>query len=663
MSFQQKLLATAVASLSIQSVLLAQHALAAEPENTSLSEEVIITATLGNHTTTTSPAFTTVVTADEIAKSSINSLADLLRESAGVNNYTDPSGRDELQIRGLSGQYTLILVNGKRASSSGALWRGSDFDYSSIPLNSIERVEIVRGPMSSLYGADAIGGVINIITKKPLKEEWKTTLNAEYRGIEAGAAGDQHRIGMNTSGRLTDDLSLSISGEEYEHDAWYLDTKSASLVPSLEHKKAKNLVSTLSWNAAENHKLDLDLGYNNDERPYALYSGVADFRAQEITRTDVAVTHEGKWDWGKVTSYIKQENSDIDDFNSRYNAPKQRALEEKNTYAKSYISTTLGSSALTAGIDYRQQGISDVATYLQTGEFNVKQLALFAQDEIKLAKGLNLTLGGRLDDHEVFGNHFSPKAYLVYQATDSLTLKGGVSQAFKAPDGSKLSAEYSIISCGGACYLAGNPNLKPESSTSYEAGFELKQDDWNLSLSLFNNDIEDLIEREIGYNTANKPISAKWINIAEATTKGVEIQGAYRFSESLSLKANYTYLDTEYTNIDGNTTVLAYRPTDKASLAFNWQATSKLSADLGVHYFAGMQYAAWVQVNGSWVQGFPTLPSYYRTDLAFAYAATDAFKLRFGVKNLENVRLDEEDKNFTTHELGRNFYVSAAYSF
>lgn len=654
MMFNKKLLPLAVTAA------LTHPAFAAELENT--PEEVLVTATLGNQKSTTSPAFTTVVTAEDISKSSINSLADLLRESVGVNNYTDSSGRDELQIRGLGGQYTLILVNGKRVSSTGALWRGGDFDYSTIPLNSIERVEIVRGPMSSLYGADAIGGVINIITKKPA-QEWKTTLNAEYRTIESGKDGDQHRVGVSTAGNLSENLSLSLSGEQYEHDAWYSENSIATKVPNLEHKKAKNLVSTLSWQVAENHKLDFDLGYNHDDRPYAIYAAGPTYRDQEISRTDLALTHEGTWDWGTLTTFVKREKSDIDDFNSRYNAPKDRELEEENTYAKSYINTSFGNNAVSVGIDYRHQQITDVASYLTTGQFDVKQLALFAQDEIGLTKNLHLTLGGRLDDHEVFGNHFSPKAYLVYQATDSLTFKGGINKAFKAPDGSKLSPEYSVISCGGACYLTGNADLKPESSTSYEAGFELKQKDWNLSLSLFNNDIEDLIEREIGYNAANKPISAKWINIAEAKTKGVEVQGAYRFSKSLSLKANYTYLDTEYTNIDGKTTVLEYRPKDKATVAINWQATNKFSADLSLNYLAGMQYAAWVQTNGNWVQGFPTLDSYYRADLAFAYDATSALTLRFGVKNLENVQLNKVDENYLTHELGRNFYISTSYSF
>lgn len=657
MSFNKKMLAMVVASLAAGSVW------AVEGGSSERLAKVVVSASLAEETTATAPAFTTVVTAEDIAKSSVNSLADLLRETAGVANFTDSSGRDSLQIRGLDGQYTLILVNGKRVSSAGALWRGGDFDYGSVPLTSIERVEIVRGPMSSLYGADAIGGVINIITKKATDGAWRTTVNGEYRSIEAGEGGAQHRLGINTAGAINDAFSLAISGEQNTHNAWYLDQDGPLEVPNLEEKKAQNLLTTLTWNLSEKQSLDLDLGYNHDQRPFSIYADDPAYRDQEITRKDIGLTHKGGWGWGDSTSYIKQESSDIDDFNSRYNAPQQRSLKEENTYAKSYVVAPVVGTVLTAGVDYRHQEITDVATYLETGKFSVDQFALFAQDEIFLSDSVSLTLGGRLDDHEIFGNHFSPKAYLVYEATENLTIKGGANKAFKAPDGSKLSEEYSIISCGGACYLAGNPDLEPESSTSYDAGFVYTQPKWDIGLSVFKNDIEDMIDREITYDTDNDPIGAKWINVNTAMTQGVEIEGSYAFTSALTLKGNYSYLDTEYTNADGETTVLPYRLKDKATLGLNWKVTRKFSADLTVNYFAGMQYSTWAPSGGTWVQTFPTLPAYYRTDLAFAYQVSDPLTLRFGAKNIENLRLANLDENFANSEVGRNFYLSAAYSF
>jgi len=184
MLVKQTLVGAIIVSGLISAIALAQE------DGKNGGQVVVITAALRNHTVAAAPAFTTVITAEEIAKSPVNGIADLLRETVGVNNAIDSSGRDEIQIRGLAGKYTLMLINGKRVSSGGALWRGSDFDFSSVPLNSIQRIEIVRGPMAALYGSDAIGGVINIITKQPAAT-WKTSVNGEYRTISNGEKGSK----------------------------------------------------------------------------------------------------------------------------------------------------------------------------------------------------------------------------------------------------------------------------------------------------------------------------------------------------------------------------------------------------------------------------------------------------------------------------------------
>ncbi|BBB60118.1 TonB-dependent receptor [Undibacterium sp. KW1] len=650
MHFKRKLIVVLLANLAIGQAV---YAAAQEPVD---AQQVVVTATLRNHSIASAPAFTTVVTAEDIAKSPVNSLADLLRETVGVNNQTDGTGRDEIQIRGLGGKYTLMLVNGKRISSGGALWRGSDFDFSSIPLNSIKRVEIVRGPMAALYGSDAIGGVINIITKTPGKE-WTGTLNTEYRKVATGDQGDQYRIGASTSGTINDQFSLSVSGEVYDRQPWFSTSASDTTRPArLEKKQSQNLVTTTTWKLSDTQSLDFDFGYNKDKRPRALYYYAyfpewnfesKDYREQEITRYTYGLSHKASWDWGTSTAFLNQEDTTIDDFNSRYNKPQQRVLKEKNTYVKVYANTELGINSLTAGVDLRHQLIKDPLTYLKTGEISTRSSAIFVEDEISLTKGLHLTLAGRVDDSNTFGNHFSPKTYLSYQVNHAVTVKGGISKAFKAPEAYQLSPEYSVISCGGACYLSGNPSLKPETSTNFEAGVEVHQKGWNMSAVAFKNDVDAMIVAN--YDSVKN--TRNWINIAKAKTSGIELQADVELSPIFSINGNYTHLKADYTDEAGKETKLDNRPANVAKLGVNWKATTRLQTGLTAHYI-GRQFYENVE-----------LPAYTRLDWNLSARLQDNLILRMGVKNLNNVNLEQKSKDFAYFELGRNYYVSATLAF
>lgn len=617
---------------------------------------VVVTASMRAHTVAGAPAFTTVLTAEDIAKSPANGLADLLRESVGVNNQVDDNGRDEIRIRGLGGKYTLMLVNGKRVSSGGALWRGGDFDFSSVPLSSIKRVEIVRGPMAALYGSDAMGGVINIITW-PATREWKGSVSGEYRTIGSGYEGDQYRVGANVAGALGDTVSLSIGGERYDRDAWWSAPASdKTRTPRLEEKKASNLTGTLTWQLAENQSLDFDLGYNQDKRPRVMYYysynpqwnfESKDIRDQEIERKTYGVTHRADWGWGSTTAYITRENGEIQDFNTRYNSPQQRTLKEENTYAKFYGNTTFGSNAVTAGIDLRRQVIRDGASYLDTGKVSTDSKAFFVEDELSLAKDLRLTLAGRIDDNSVFGNHFSPKGYLVWQGSEALTVKGGISKAFKAPDSYQLSKEYRIVSCGGSCFLSGDPNLSPETSTNYEAGFEIHQKGWDLTAVVFKNDVDDMIVAT--YDPVKK--ARRWVNVAQAKTKGLELEASVQLLSSLTLSGNFTHLKADYINEKGVTTVLDNRPENTGRVGLAYTVMPGVQASLVAHY-TGKQYYSDKE-----------LPGYMRYDLGLSAKLDKHWTVRSGVKNLGNVDLSKKSKDFGFAELGRNYYLSAAYGF
>lgn len=622
------------------------------PDKNNLIETMVVTASLTEQTTQTAPAFTSVVTGEEILSVPITALPEILGQAPGVHDYSDSSGRDELQVRGMSGSYTLVLLNGKRVSSSSALWRGGDFDLSSVPLSSIEQVEIVRGPMSSLYGADAIGGVINIITKAP-EPEWRGNINGEYRLVDTGDGGAQSRAGFSAQGPLTETLALSVAADKLKREAWYIDGEQEGLnSPKLEEKEAVNFYSTLRWALSDSQHLEFDVGVNDDDRPYDAYYAageIRDFREQNIRRSTYGVSHFGDWGWGSTTLQVQLEDGTIDDYNSRYDEPQQRELTEENFIVRGYSHFSLGeSNAITAGFDYREQTVGDPVSYVETGEIAITDAALFLQDEISLSERLTLTLGGRLDDNEFFGSHFTPRAYLVFELSDSFSLKGGYSEAFKAPGGYQLSEEYKIVSCGGSCFLSGNKNLQPETSENYEIGFSAGQDSWELSAVYFENDVTDMISAQ--YDAVNN--QRYWDNVNQVETSGVEVDGAVYITPDFSLRGNYTRLDTE-NSATGEP--LENRPEQLANLQVSWDIVPLLSASLVWNYIGEQEAYAGADL--------VTLPGYSRVDLGLSSRLTDSFELRYGVKNLTDVQTQEEDENFSTYELGRNFYLSASYQF
>lgn len=609
---------------------------------------VVVTATGTEQSTLTAPAFTTVITSEDIAKlGPVNGLPDILRETAGINNNSDNLGRDEIVVRGLGANYTLMLVNGKRISSSDALWRGSDFDYHSVPLSAIERVEIVRGPMSALYGSDAMGGVINIITKKPT-DKWTGNIGAEYRVVEPGKDGNQYRVNLYGAGPVTDKVSASIAGELYNRQPWYHDSKNNGTVPVLEKKQLKDMRSTVSWAVTENQALDFTYGYNHDERPYNIYDAVPSYSDQEVTRNTFNLSHTGKWGWGTTLLEANYEKADIDDYNSSYNAPKQRALSEKNLFLHARTNFALAFNNLTTGVEYRKQTIEDPATYLNTGKSEIKQKAVYLQDAINLTDALSVVLGGRYDDHEIFGGEFTSRGSVVYRVTNTVSLKAGVSQGYKAPDAYQLNPEYRVISCGGRCFLSGNPNLQPETSTNYEAGVEIREKTWDVNAVVFKNKVKDMIDPV--YDPVL--VQRNYTNINKVDLSGLEISGSLDIVSGLVFSGNYTYLHAKNV-VTGGT--LENRPNHKANGTLTWQALDYLSANVSAHY-TGPQREGGVNVANK-------VPGYTVYNVGVTGDVNDAIQLQAGVKNITNVILGEKSTRFQTHELGRNYYVSANYRF
>ncbi|MCF5899491.1 TonB-dependent receptor domain-containing protein [Aeromonas veronii] len=633
--------------------LLTQQAIAAS--NAPQADEVI-TVTTTAHNTRSAPASISVITAEQIKAAPVNDLADLLRHEVGIQAEANTNGRSEIGIRGMSGKYTLVLVDGKRLSSSNAMWRGGDFDNTPVPLGMIQRVEVIRGPMSALYGSDAIGGVINIITKQPGKT-WQGAADADFKAIEGKDGGDQHRTNLGFTGPLTDNLLIRMNGEVYDRQAW-TPPEAAYGIPLIEAKQTRNFASTLSWLVDEQQRFELDYLYNQDERPLDIFRKIGNkvhSRQQQNDRNLFGLTHKGNWNWGDTTVMVNYESSKIDDFNDILKIH-QQPKEENNFTVKGYTNLTLANHYLTLGGEYLDRELVDAVSYKDIGgKESHAQEALFAQDEIGLTDSLNLTLGGRYDHHGLYGSHFTPRGYLVYEMNEVVTVKGGVSQAFKAPASHQYTNGYSTESCGGRCSIYGNDKVKPETSTNYELGIIAGEGVWETSSTLFYSDIDDMLIGKEPPGSQKQYSDRTWYNLDKATNKGLELTGKLDLTDDINLGANYTYLKAE----DDKGLQIINRPKHKTNAKLTWQATERVNAFVGTTY-TGTQFIEH-KVNNATVRD--KLPSYQTFDLGTGFKVTENFDLRLGINNLTDVRLQEKDTLFQNVEPGRSYYVSGSARF
>lgn len=648
------------------SILLASTSLgwtqgAIEIENL---EPIVVTASGSETNVVDAPASVTVLTSEQIERLPAQDIRDVLKRVEGVT--IDHSGNQEkIQIRGLGERYTLYLIDGKRVTSAPNLFRGNDMDSGWVPIEAIDRIEIVRGPMSSLYGSDAIGGVVNIITKKQ-SNEWTGSVTTEFTAQENRKSGDYGRVGFSLSGPIIKDkLFLNSYGSyDYRH-ADAKDINPNPIIPGFYESDDRYIDNTLTWLIDDANELDVNYGYSR--------------RLQNITtlsRHSGGLTHRGEYDFAQTELKVYG-----DRVHNDYGHGNPGQLKMPNTAynfnADAKVNTEfdfLVPHKLTVGGSYKYQRVDD--KFVLTGQggdtSSVWQGAGFIEDRILLTDRFEMTFGNRLDYHEHFGLNASPRAYGVFKLNDAFTIKGGWSSSFKAPTLLENSENWQQISCGGSCYMIGSKDLKPEVGNSVELGVNFQNDIINAGVTAFHNTITDMIPfppartgnlaqavtyaNYVGLAPDGKP-QFTYENIDQARTMGVEASIAIQAMENLTLTANYTYLDAKATS--GTERPLAYQPEHSANFGADWQATDRWSFGLKVNY-VGEQYT-YVPSTGNMAFAH-RVDSYVTADVTTQYDVNDNFTMRAGVLNLTDTTVNRktwDDFNID----GRRYFLSATARF
>ncbi|MBB2971446.1 TonB-dependent receptor [Mesorhizobium sp. RMAD-H1] len=621
-------------------------------DGTILLEPIVVTATSGERFLKDAPASVTVITGEELRERPVQDLAQAVEGTPGVQLTGIGLGRRGISIRGMLPEQTLVLVDGMRVSNSASAIAHSDYELGWVPSEAIERIEVVRGPMSSLYGSEALGGVVNIITRQAT-DKWRGSVSTFGSLTEHGRGGDGYNVSGYAGGPIVPGiLGLNIWGQYRGREE--LTSPQDARLSSMGDESAFTGNATLTWTPDAQQRIDLSYGAGYEER-WRNTQGAGRFPTfyrsnDDIRRQRISLSHEGDWDWG--TSRVRVYSSMLERENERSDgAPASGPQKFTDTVGDAHASfSPIENHKVTVGGEIRRERLDD-PTVNDSGRAEQTHFAAFIQDEIRLGDQWEFVAGSRFDHHEAFGWHASPRAYLLYHVNEALTFKGGVGAGFKAPTLKQLSPEYEAIAGGGRFTIVGNPDLEPETNLSFEAGFEYQQGIWSARAMAFQNDVDNLIQAVCVIRCTGAP-GAIWSyeNVDEARIRGVEIGGGVELPWDMRLDANYTWLDP----IDRTTGErLPDRSRHAANATLNWEPVEKLKTSLRVNYIGSQKTTT---ASGS-------QPAYTLVSVYGDYALNGHASLQLGVENIGDVRLADESDDYAFADEGRRYFVGLKAKF
>ncbi|QCB39377.1 TonB-dependent receptor [Sphingobium sp. PAMC28499] len=558
---------------------VAAQAQAPDADADAQSSAIVVTAAGYEQNIIEAPASITVLGREELQEKRFGSLAEALQDVQGVDvgGEAGKTGGLNISIRGMPSDYTLVLIDGRRQNAPGGVTPNGFGETSTSflpPFSAIDRIEVVRGPMSTLYGSDAMGGVVNIITRK-VGDRWVGTATAESTIQGDDRFGNIQSVNGFAQGPIIKGLAgLTLRGSVFHRagsDIEIPGDPALTLGRNPVESDIYNYGGRLTLTPHADH--DLWFEYDRNEQSYDNSRGQLGTLGsggyapeQRFNRSNYVIAHSWRMGFGQLdTTLTRNETETIGRLipNGTPGAVPggPRTLEARNDIIDSRFAGKAGALAFTVGGQYwKARMVEGVAPE----PFKFTQWAGFAEATLTVVDGFNITGGARYDNHSTFGDKWSPRAYAVWNINDVLTLKGGVSRGFKTPRVEQIAEGIIGFGGQGRIPLLGTPGLKPETSTSYEAGLYYDGDGFfSGNVTLFNNDFTDKIASGPGIpncqfsGNPNRPgcldvgpfptvdLFSQSINIDKARTRGVEVATRFALTSALSLTANYTYTETE----------------------------------------------------------------------------------------------------------------------
>ncbi len=553
-------------------------------------DTIIVQGSRLNQTLTEVGSSVSVLTVEDLKILDFDFALDALANVPGVtvNQNGAFGGLATVRIRGAASEQTLVLIDGVPVNDPSSL--GGGFNFARLDTANIERIEVLKGPQSTLWGTDAIGGVVSIITKRP-DQGFGGVAFAEYgsfnnfRGgasIEQGSDRGDFRLAVVHSS--SDGISKADEDNgNTENDPYEALTLSA--------KGGYNLADDFRLSA---NVLWTDAKSEFDSFIFGAQGNVGD--GDEVNETEelaANVSLTGSFFDGRLENLVLVGYSDISRENFTNGAFSFGADGDRFIYRYQGTLNINEKNTLAFGADREETSFDNDDVYIN---------GYFALYELKPLDQITLTGGIRVDDHKTFGTETTGRAAIAYNPTPNLTLRASWGQGFKAPTLTQLS---------GGGFTAPNPDLQPETSEAFDLGVDWRSSNGtaNVSVTLFDTAIEDLIRFSVtGY-----------FNEPEVDTRGVEVSGGLQITESLKALVSYAYTDAE----DGDGNTLFRLPEHSGDFTLSFAPDGPFSGAVIVRY------------NGEELNtNNTTLDSWVRVDLTASLEVSENLELFGRVENL-----------------------------
>ena len=551
------------------------------------------------------------ISKDDIDKRpAANDISEFVRTMPGVNltgnTATGQRGnKRQIDLRGMGPENTLILIDGKpvnsrqseRISMRGE--RNTRGDSNWVPVEEIESITVLRGPAATRYGSGAMGGVVNIVTKK-VSKEFKGQVNLYANQPQDSKEGATRRIGFNLSGPIIQDtLGFRIYGNLNKTDADAADINAGhgnDSAAGVEGVRNKDIAGRLQWKISPAQTLILDSSYSRQGNIYngdtqnsnprsALVNSLADSKAEtaRLYRSAYSLTHDGAWEWGdtkNVISYERTVNSHLPEglaggpegsytgldfvqsrlknlrFSSEANIPFKLGVDNVLTVGAEFTDSKLDDPASnTQG--FKDQGKTDAFNGISAtrgGKASQRNWAAYVEDNISLTDKTHLIPAIRFDHNSDSGSNWSPALNFSHQIGENWLVKGGVARAYKAPNLYQTNPDFILYTRGQGCplnapnsvrcYYMGNGNLKPETSINKEIGLEFNKNGWQASATYFHNAYRNKIvigDQLIATSNIGNWL-LQWENTPKATISGIEGNLVIPLHDTLKWSNNFTYM-------------------------------------------------------------------------------------------------------------------------